>query len=180
LPWPLRPLARFEVEDHPDIRHLLADAGVDVAQVLMLASPRTLGYRFNPLSVYWCYSSDGRLAAKVAEVHNTCGERHAYLLPPDPVAAISKSLFVSPFHPRRGWYHFRISDPGEHMRVSVQLRNATGEPFVATMVCHRLAPTVTNVVRMAARYPGGPLRVAALIRWQALRLRLRHVPRYSR
>ena len=41
------------------------------------------GYVFNPLSVYWCHDRDGALVCVVAEVHNTYGERHCYLLRPD-------------------------------------------------------------------------------------------------
>ena len=57
-------------------------AGVDLrgGRVLMLANARVLGYVFNPLTVYWCHRPDGSLACVVAEVHNTYGERHCYLL----------------------------------------------------------------------------------------------------
>ena len=50
----------------------------------MLANARVLGYVFNPLTVFWCYDrADGTLACVVAEVHNTYGDRHCYLLHPD-------------------------------------------------------------------------------------------------
>ena len=53
----------------------------------MLASARSgagrASYVFNPLSTHWCYRADGSLACLVAEVHNTYGQRHAYLLRPD-------------------------------------------------------------------------------------------------
>ena len=42
-----------------------------------------LGYVFNPLTLYWCHDADGVLRHVIAEVHNTYGGRHAYLLPPD-------------------------------------------------------------------------------------------------
>ena len=45
----------------------------------MLANARIFGHVFDPLSVFWCYDGRGRLACVVAEVHNTYGERHAYL-----------------------------------------------------------------------------------------------------
>ena len=80
---------------------------------MTLATPRTLGYVFNPLSVYWCYRADGTMAARVAEVHNTHGQRHTYLLPPDGTARLSKELEVSPYHPRHGSYRMRISDPDD-------------------------------------------------------------------
>ena len=49
----------------------------------MAANARALGYCFNPISVFWCYRRDGALAGVVVEVHNTYGDRHAYLVHPD-------------------------------------------------------------------------------------------------
>ena len=40
-----------------------------------------LGYVFNPLSIFWCHDARA-LRHVIAEVHNTYGGRHAYLLPP--------------------------------------------------------------------------------------------------
>src|SRR6185437_7590825 len=47
--------------------------------ITMLTQARVLGYVFNPLTVYWCHRPD----CVVAEVHNTYGQRYAYLLHPD-------------------------------------------------------------------------------------------------
>lgn len=94
LPFPLRPLARFDPRDHftgeqPTIRAgldaFLATHGVhlDGGPVVMLTHARVLGYVFNPLTLYWCHDRDGTPRCVVAEVHNTYGERHCYLLRPD-------------------------------------------------------------------------------------------------
>ena len=94
LPWPTRLLARFDVRDHldggrlgggirGDVERFLTARGVTLAaddRVLMLANARVLGHTFDPLSVFWCLRPDGSLLAVVFEVHNTYGERHAYLL----------------------------------------------------------------------------------------------------
>jgi len=94
LPLWLRPFAGFRAADHlgdPDgtirgnLDRYLAGRGIDLrgGRVLMLANARVLGYVFNPLTVFWCHGSDGSLACVVAEVHNTYGERHCYLLATD-------------------------------------------------------------------------------------------------
>ena len=77
----------------------------------MLASARVLGHVFDPLSVFWCYGSDGVLACVVAEVHNTYGERHAYLLRPDEAgtAVTDKGFYVSPFFDVTGSYELRFT-----------------------------------------------------------------------
>ncbi|WP_328506589.1 DUF1365 domain-containing protein [Streptomyces sp. NBC_00391] len=98
LPPLLRPFARFDPRDHftgdrPTLRAgldaFLAAHGVDLdgGSVLMLTHARVLGYVFNPLTLYWCHGPEGETRCVVAEVHNTYGGRHAYLLRPDTTGA---------------------------------------------------------------------------------------------
>ena len=49
----------------------------------MLTNARSLGYVFNPLTLFWCHDRDGAIVCVIAEVHNTYGQRHRYLLRPD-------------------------------------------------------------------------------------------------
>ena len=60
----------------------LAERGIDLAggRIVLLTNLRLLGYVFNPVSYFYCYGAGGELAAIVAEVGNTFGERHPYLL----------------------------------------------------------------------------------------------------
>ncbi len=124
VPAPLRALARFRARDHlgapgasirANVDAYLARHGVDLAggRVLMLASAATLGWAFNPLSLFWCYGPDGRLAAVLAEVHNTYRGRHVYMLRPDLAgrAGADKSFYVSPFLPLTGQYRMRLPEP---------------------------------------------------------------------
>ena len=84
----------------------LARHGVDLTtpagrgRILMAAHPRAFGHCFNPISVFWCFDGDGRPAGTVVEVHNTYGDRHAYLVHPDAQgrARTDKQMYVSPFH----------------------------------------------------------------------------------
>ncbi|MFP5312151.1 MAG: DUF1365 family protein, partial [Actinomycetes bacterium] len=91
LPVLLRPLAVFRAGDHlgdpeasirSNVERYLRTQGLepDGGPIHMLTSARVLGYVFNPLTLFWCYRSDGGLQCVVAEVHNTYGERHCYLL----------------------------------------------------------------------------------------------------
>ena len=92
----------------------------------MLANARVLGHVFDPLSVFWCYDSDGVLVCVVAEVHNTYGERHAYLLRPDEagVAVTDKDFYVSPFFDVSGTYELRFTLRPDLVATSVTLRRA--------------------------------------------------------
>jgi hypothetical protein len=61
-----------------------------------------LGYVFKPVSFWYAHRADGSLAAVLAEVNNTFGERHAYLLAGPDLAwgreqHARKVFHVSPF-----------------------------------------------------------------------------------
>jgi DUF1365 family protein len=164
-------LARFEHSDHCDVRALLTEHGVTADQILMLAMPRTLGYVFNPISMFWCYDAAGERIAALAEVHNTYGEHHSYLLRPDESgrSEVVKELYVSPFYPVDGHYDIRVSEPGPFLSVSVTLhRDGGGAPFVASLKGERRVASRRGVLRATLLHPA--MRIAILIRWQALRL----------
>ena len=190
LPPPLRPLASFAVRDHlgdpgaasirANVGDYLRRHGIDIGggRVLMLAGARVAGYAFNPLSVFWCYRPGGDLAAVLAEVHNTYSQRHVYLLQPDSRgrSATSKELYVSPFLPAAGEYRLSLRAPGERLSLAVTFL-VDGEPVLIASVRGERRPfTVPRLVGYSARYPWASLRVALLIRWQAIRLLARRLP----
>ena len=91
----------------------------------LLTNARVLGHVFNPLSVFWCHGPAGELRAVIAEVHNTYGERHCYLLRPDADgrAGADKAFYVSPFFAVDGHYEMTFTDPtvDEALAVSITL-----------------------------------------------------------
>jgi DUF1365 family protein len=192
LPGPLRTLVRFEARDHlgdptstiaANARELLAGHGLTADRILLLTCPRTLGHVFNPLSVFYCLQRTGPdatedLVAVIAEVHNTYGGRHAYLLRPDQAGTdrVDKSFYVSPFLPMGGTYTMRTPLPGERLSVSVTLRQAGATRFVATLTGLGDPLTTRTATRALLRRPLLTLRTSALIRWQGIRLWLRRVP----
>ncbi|WP_434587646.1 DUF1365 domain-containing protein [Streptomyces sp. A5-4] len=189
LPRVLRPLARFDPADHfggtaPSIRAgldaYLAANGVrlDGGRVLMLAHARVLGYVFNPITVYWCHDRAGALVRVVAEVHNTYGERHCYLLRTDEDgrAEVPKDFYVSPFFPVDGSYRMRLPEPGRDLDLTVQLRRAEASPFTATVRGTHRPATVRRLLGAAVRRPWSTASVAAGIRHHGIRLFLRGLP----
>ncbi|MEU8567831.1 DUF1365 domain-containing protein [Streptomyces pathocidini] len=132
---PLSWLLRFRAADHlgdpartlrENIGHFLLLNGVDTAggRVLMLAQARALGYVFDPVTLYWCHDRHGRLAAVVAEVRNTFGERHCYLVRPDGEgrAEADKHFYVSPLFPVDGRYLMRFRLEQDRLAVTFVLR----------------------------------------------------------
>lgn len=189
LPALLRPLARFDPRDHfggtaPTLRagldRFLAAQGEQPpgGQVLMLANARVLGYVFNPLTLYWCHDTGGALRCVVAEVHNTYGERHGYLLHTDVHgrADTAKELYVSPFHGVDGRYRMHLPEPGEQLAVTVRLTPDGGSPFTATVRGTRRPATTRELLAAAARHPWSTLVVSAAIRLHGIRLYLRGLP----
>ncbi|MFJ9407934.1 DUF1365 domain-containing protein [Streptomyces sp. NPDC101393] len=189
LAFPLRLLARFDPRDHfagtaPTLRagltRWLAAQGVDLdgGRVRMLTHARVLGYVFNPLTLYWCDDRDGTPRCVVAEVHNTYGERHCYLLRPgdDDTARVAKDFYVSPFFPVDGRYRMRLPEPAERLRLTVHLERAGGRPFTATVHGERRPAALRALLGAAARHPWATAVVSARIRTQGIRLFLRGLP----
>ncbi|GAA4441240.1 DUF1365 domain-containing protein [Actinokineospora soli] len=184
----LGPLASFRAADHlgdpsrsikENLTAWLARQGITVrGRVLMLANARVFGYVFNPLTVYWVHDEHGALDCVVAEVHNTYGQRHCYLLRPDErgIAHVDKEFYVSPFLAMGGEYRMRVPIPGDRLSVAVTLRQDGATPFTATLTGARKAPTPGEVVRMVLRGRLLPQRVSALIRRHGVALWLRRVP----
>jgi DUF1365 family protein len=131
---------------------------------------------FNPISIFWCFDRQGARTAVVAEVHNTYGERHSYVLEPDTHGAdkVDKAMYVSPFYPVDGRYRIRVGDPGPTVSVAVTLEREDKEGFVATLRANRRPATSMNVLRSALRWSAA--RTSILIRWQAYRLWWRGLP----
>ena len=176
------PLARFEARDHlgrPDrsiranVDAFLARHGVDLAggRVLMAANARAFGYCFNPISVFWCHDASGEQVAVVVEVHNTYGDRHAYLVHPDGQgrATTPKQMYVSPFHGTDGSYELAVPSPGDRLQVAVTLRADDGEVFSASLTGTR---GTTGPLRAAP----AALRGSLLIRAHGIWLWARRLP----
>jgi DUF1365 family protein len=189
LPRWLRPFARFEARDHlgapgatirQNLEAWLAGQGVDLrgGQVLMLANARLLGHVFNPITVYWCHTEGGALECVVAEVHNTYGERHCYLLRTDDGgrAETAKDFYVSPFLSVDGQYRMVLREPGEKLAISITLRQDGATALTATVVGTRRRATPAALVRMLLRRPFMTQRTSALIRRHGIALWLRRLP----
>ncbi|WP_445257851.1 FAD-dependent oxidoreductase [Nocardioides aurantiacus] len=168
LPAPAGPggvLGSFEARDHlgdpagtlkGNVEHFLRTGGVepDGGRIVMAANARALGHVFNPISVFWCHRRDGALAAVVVEVHNTYGDRHAYLVHPDAQgrARTEKQMYVSPFHGTDGWYDVAVPVPGERLHVAVTLHTDDGATFSASLDGARTPVSALRAAPAALRH----------------------------
>lgn len=160
---------RLAVEDATGVR--------PAGPIRVLTNLRYFGYLQNPITCYYCFSSDGEgLEAVVLEVTNTpWGQRIVYVLPCDPEdnkhsAAFAKQLHVSPFMPMDMSYRWDGNSPGQSL--TMQLDNYRGEErmFTAHLQLCREEITPSSLRRLLLSYPPMTLKVAWAIYWQAAKL----------
>ncbi|MGV9316698.1 DUF1365 domain-containing protein [Streptomyces sp. NPDC003691] len=193
LPRWVRPLARFDARDHfgggersirAGLDTFLAGHGIDLGggRVVMLAHARVFEFVFNPLSVYWCHAPSGALVCVVAEVHNTYGQRHCYLLRTDGSgeANVEKEFYVSPFFAVEGRYRMRLPLPGDRLALTVHLQNEEGRAFTAVVRGRRRPASVPALLSAAVRRPWSTAAVWAGIRRHGIHLLLRGLPVHPR
>ena len=170
-------------------RARLAAAGITAVdgEIVLQTFPRLLGYVFNPISLWFCHDRAGALRAVIAEVNNTFGERHDYVLTaadrgaigPEQWLTADKRLHVSPFCEVRGHYRFRFDqhERGATARIDYCDGPDASDTLIITAVSGTPAPLTAG--RVLTAFLGHPLftfGVVARIHWQALRLWAKRVP----
>ena len=167
-----------------NVDRYLSARGIDLegGRVSLLTNARVLGYVFNPLSIFYCHRPDGSLRCVVAEVHNTYGQRHCYLLEPGVRgrASTGKEFYVSPFLTVDGSYEMTLAPPDEQLSVQMSLRQAGQRVFAASLTGRRRPITNASVARLLVRHPLMTAKVTSLIHLQGIKLALRGVARVPR
>ena len=188
--WNRAAIASFHDKDHGDSENLrrwvdaqLAKAGIAAdGKKRVLCYPRLFGFVFNPLTVWFCYRKDETLAAIIYEVHNTFGERHAYVLPAgDGIVRheCDKDFYVSPFLSMNCRYRFNIQPPDEEVVVAIR-EDEAGEPVLnASFSGTRRALTDGNLASALLRHPLMTVKIIGAIHYEALRLWLKRVPYHA-
>lgn len=193
----------FADRDHGDGRDdalawaesVLAQEGIDGVdgEIWLQTYPRMAGYAFKPVSFWYCHRADGSLRAVLAEVNNTFGERHVYVLDGTgsngdkaqagrtglrwgTTLSAQKVFHVSPFCAVRGQYRFRFARTGQRIVARVEHLDEAG-PLINTSVSGQLQVLDAASVRRAClSMPLLTWGVVSRIHWQALALWRKRVP----
>mgnify|MGYP000864013505 CR=1 FL=1 len=169
----------------PWIQQQLRARGLpDDGEIMLQTFPRMFGLVFNPVSFWFCHDRAGALIAVLAEVNNTFGGHHNYLLHnPDgsPLASgqvlhAAKHFHVSPFNQVEGGYRFRFHFDRRVPQAHIDYDDAEGE-LLLTAISGKARPwTATALLSAFARMPFLTVGVIFRIHWQALKLWLKGVP----
>lgn len=171
-------------------------SGLDLSgPVRMLTHLRYFGLIFNPVTFYYCFDQNNKLAAIMAEIENTpWGERYTYvmdlaapenqaLLSPEEKARFSwffkKSFHVSPFFPMNMNYRWTFSLPENQLSISMNSLQEIKQSFSANLALTKQPSEPSHFDLMILRYPFITLKVICGIYLQALLLLLKKTPFYS-
>ncbi|MBC7538459.1 MAG: DUF1365 domain-containing protein [Bacteriovorax sp.] len=152
-------------------RDMLEKAGVSNfnGQIFLQTFPRVLGYVFNPVSFCFCYEKD-ILVAVIAEVNNTFGESHNYVLTQKPgmqVETLKKEFHVSPFYDVLGQYHFDFTTKN---KVTIDYFFDQKLQLVTSLIGQEIPWSDKNWLKLFFQYPFYTIFIVLLIHYQALRL----------
>ncbi len=172
-----------------NLKAFLSASGVSetIGKVYLLTNLRVLGYVFNPVSFYFCFSEKGNLLCSVQEVGNTFGEIKPYvgLVIPNNKGTIAnpqfhirvkKDFYVSPFISLDSEFEFRLNFPEEDLKIGVDSWE-NGKRILTTSFFGKKIPFRNkNLGFLFARFPFVTVKIIVLIHWQALKLWLKQIP----
>jgi len=166
------------------MRGLLREQGIEAdGEIWLQAFPRVLGFAFNPVNFWHCHDAQGSLKAVLAEVNNTFGDSHCYLLQPDGRdgrAACAKRLHVSPFCQVDGEYRFRFRLGAGSQLTKIDYHDANGL-LLKTAIAGKPQPCSDSALFKALlRQPLLCVGIVARIHWQALRLWCKGLPFFGK
>jgi DUF1365 family protein len=153
--------------------------------IFLLTHLRYLGYCFNPISLYFCYDSEGHVGTVLAEVNSTFGEHRNYWLSPLNSTGAGlrfrcpKAMHVSPFLGMELDYEFFLTQPGDRLVAHMNTLERTGEerPVLDATLSLECEPwNAGSVGRALLRHPLMTGKVIGAIHWEALKLWLKQVP----
>jgi DUF1365 family protein len=173
-------VASFRRVDHTAVAEVRAAAAATgrppAGPISILTQPRTLGWLFNPLSV-WFVGDEGGPPAVVLEVSNTpWRERCLYAVARPGEHRFAKVMHVSPFQGMAQEYRLRVAAPGPTLGLQLTNVEAGIDVHRASLHLARVPLTRRSLGSLLRPHAAQPLHVSAAIYAQAARLWARGAP----
>lgn len=144
----------------------------DVDRIVLVTVARFMAKVFNPVSFYYGLRADGSPACMVAEVNNTFGERHLYLLGGGEAFPLAcrhgKQFHVSPFNNMDGHYEFTFSAPADDLSIDIKLVRDGEVVMDAAMWGEGKPLNTVNLWKTVLRHPFTAALTMPRILWQAI------------
>ncbi|MAU27626.1 MAG: hypothetical protein CMJ07_00380 [Pelagibacterales bacterium] len=144
--------------------------------VKMITTLRVFKHTFNPVIFYYCLDSEDNIVYHVAEVHNTFGEGHLYILKNGKKSKVGteylvpKEFHVSPFNKVEGDYNFHFSQLKEKLDVRINVSKNNKNFFYARISGNAQKITRYKLVKLIMKYPLRTLLVIPKILAEAAKL----------
>lgn len=168
------------------IVHFLERNGVSFdprSRIMLLTLPRVVGYIFNPISIFFCFTPAGAPLCAIAEVGNTFREIKLFLLRPEDRRTADcfhkvtpKHFYVSPFSSLDLNFDFTFRAPNERLEIRIDDRDGGDRILLSTLTGQRAPLSNARLLWLTLKCPLVTLKVISLIHWHAFRLWLKRVP----
>lgn len=150
-----------------------------VKKIFVLAHLRTLGFNFNPISLFVIEAEEGNYA--LVEVDNTFGDAKIFPLgfldaKGQIKVAKAKDYYVSPFIEHDAHFLFTVNLSKERLYLGVETIKDQESILTASMHGRFEAFNDAALLKYLVRLPMVPLKVFGAIHWHALKLWLKRVP----
>lgn len=162
------------------LRQTLPELGFNTTpvRVVLVTAARYFNYVFNPISFFYCYGAEDKLLCVLAQVNNTFGEMHLYLLAEpaaDPIDGRlvynnDKQFHVSPFFTRDGHYQFQITEPGQQLDNQIHYHRDEQVALIARIQGQAQPFTRSSLLKTIVVHPICAALTMPRILWQAAKL----------
>ncbi|MBN2842280.1 MAG: DUF1365 family protein [Sedimentisphaerales bacterium] len=133
-----------------------------ITKIELVGFAKYLNLTFRPVSFFLCYDITNNCRLVLAEVHNTFGETHLYILK-DPLGntratcfTVPKAFHVSPFFDINGKYNIEFNDMKDKISITIKLiKEECGDSpvFFARLSGIGQPLTKGNLYRTILKYP---------------------------
>jgi len=161
---------------------LLADYGLQSKpeRIELIAFPRYFGHVFNPMSLFVAYNEHQQISGVIAEVSNTFGHWHHYVLVENQglnSTSLSfqtpKTFHVSPFMNMDCVYQFECTLDVQSYEMTIN-ETSNNQPTLSAWQIMESKPLTKGLLTQAVlQFPWNSFKVLTLIHWWALKIWLK-------